>query len=293
MTKNLQLIELYCTVCHHYNSTLVAEAQRLSNNFRPEFTDEECITTYLFGIAEGKFEVRKAYDFIKEYWKDWFPTLPSYQNYNRRINQLAGSFKTLYCLLISNKAAESGISEILSHLLDSMPVMVANSKRSGSAKTASDLCDKGYCASKGLYYYGVKLHVLGQKQYQALPNVRMALVTPASENDITVAKQWLADVHDIEIYADKAYASEPWAKKLAERGVTLFTPVKLKKGQEYLDSWDKLLSSAVSSTRQAIESFFNWIQSKTQIQSASRVRSTNGLIAFIFARLASLAFFYS
>jgi transposase len=144
-----------------------------------------------------------------------------------------------------------------------------------------------------MYYYGVKLHILGQKQHQALPNVRMALVTSASENDLTVAKEWLADTHNLDLFADKAYASEPWAKELAQRGVTLFTPIKLKKGQEYLDSWDKLFSSAVSSVRQAIESFFSWIQAKTRIQSASRVRSTNGLIAFIFARLASLAFFNS
>lgn len=290
MTKDIQLIELYCTVCHHYNSTLAAEAQRLSNNFRPEFTDEECITTYLFGIAEGKFGVQETYNFIKEYWPDWFPKMPSYQNYNRRINLLAESFQTLYALLISEKETET---DIVTHLIDSMPIILANNKRSGSAKVAPELCDKGYCASKGMYYYGVKLHVLGQTRHHILPNVRMALVTSASENDITVAKEWLSDVHNLDLFADKAYASESWAKELAERGVTLFTPVKLKKGQTFLDSWDKLFSSAVSSVRQAIESFFSWIQSKTRIQSASRVRSSNGLISFIFARLASLAFFNS
>jgi hypothetical protein len=290
MTKDFQLIKLYCTVCHHYNTTLAAEAQRLSNNFRPKFTVEECITTYLFGIAAGKFSVRATYDFIKEYWADWFPAMPRYQNYNRRINLLAESFQTLYGLLITDSGTEIGN---LTHLLDSMPVIVANSKRSSTAKVASELCDKGYCASKGMYYYGVKLHVLGQKQYQALPSARMVLVTSASENDITVAKEWLSKVKGFELYADKAYASELWAIELAERGVTLFTPIKLKKGQEYLDSWDKLFSSAVSRARQAIESFFSWIQAKTHIQSASCVRSASGLIAFIFARLASLAFFNS
>jgi hypothetical protein len=228
MAKDFQLIKLYCTVCHHYNTTLAAEAQRLSNNFRPKFTDEECITTYLFGIAEGKFGVRAAYDFIKEYWADWFPAMPRYQNYNRRINLLAGSFQTLYGLFITGQGTGMGN---LAHLLDSMPVIVANSKRSSTAKVASDLCDKGYCASKGMYYYGVKLHVLGQKQHQALPSVRMALVTSASENDITVAKEWLSEVEGIELYADKAYASELWAKELAARGITLFTPIKLKKGR--------------------------------------------------------------
>jgi hypothetical protein len=80
---------------------------------------------------------------------------------------------------------------------------------------------------------------------------------------------------------------------LAERNVRVFTPVKLKKGQEFLDSANAYFSSAVSRVCQAIESFFNWINEKTHIQCASKVRSDDGLISFIFARLAILAFFYS
>jgi hypothetical protein len=50
-------------------------------------------------------------------------------------------------------------------------------------------------------------------------------------------------------------------------------------------------SQLVSKARQAIESFFNWINEKTHIQPASKVRSASGLIAFIFARLAVAAFY--
>jgi len=290
VNKEIQLIQLYCTVCHHYNNTLAAETQRLSNNFRPEFTDEECITAYLFGIAEGKFEVKAIHRFIKEYWGCWFPAMPAYQNFNRRINFLAPAFQTLYGLLLTDGGNDE---TILSHLLDSMPIIVANQKRAKNAKAAKGLCKKGYCASKGMYYYGVKLHALGQKQHEALPQMRMIRVTAASENDITVAKEWLSEVHQINIFADKMYADAQWAQELLSRGVHIFTPVKLSKGQQFLDAADALFSSAVSRTRQAIESFFNWIQQKTQIQFASKVRSDDGLISFIFARLASLAFFYS
>jgi len=268
----------------------VAEIQRLSNNFRPEFTDEECITVYLFGIAEGKFEVKAIHRFIKEYWANWFPAMPSYQNFSRRLVYLAPAFHTLYGLLV----AESGISiEVTSHLLDSMPIMVANSKRSGTAKAAKGLCDKGYCSSKGTYYYGMKLHVLGQKRYETLPRVRMLKISAASENDITVAKEWLSGVRNMEIFADKMYADREWTQDLALRNVRINTPVKKRKGQEFLDATDIVLSRAVSRARQAIESFFNWIHQKTHIQFASKVRSDGGLIAFIFARMASLAFFYS
>jgi hypothetical protein len=40
-----------------------------------------------------------------------------------------------------------------------------------------------------------------------------------------------------------------------------------------------------------IESFFNRLNEKTHIQSASKARSENGLTAFIFAGLAIAAFY--
>ena len=75
-----------------------------------------------------------------------------------------------------------------------------------------------------------------------------------------------------------------------KQNIEIVTPVKLRKGQEFLDSADALFSTAVSRARQAIESFFNWIQQKTQIQTASKVRSTKGLLAHIFAKLAAACF---
>jgi len=52
----------------------------------------------------------------------------------------------------------------------------------------------------------------------------------------------------------------------AQNAIRILSPVKLKKGQKEIDSSDKLYSRAVSRIRQAIESFFSWIQEKTGIQ---------------------------
>ena len=159
--KALKLIQLYCTVCHYYNTTLVAEMQRLSNNFRPKFTNEECMTAYIFGIAEGKF----------------------------------------------------------------------NAACRGESTACRD------CESRKRL---VQQRILCIKKDVLLQN----------------------------------------------------SMVKKKKGQACLDSADSLFSALVSRARQAIESFFNWIQEKTHIQNASKVRSDNGLLSFIFARISMLAFFY-
>jgi len=285
MTNDYQLIELYCNICQYYDSSLVAEAQRQSNNFCPKFTDEECITIYLWGIQQQKYDVKAVYNFIKDYYQGWFPNLPSYQAFNHRICYLSDAFYRLADLVVGNLELEEG-NDTFVH--DSMPIIIANAKRSSNAKSASEAADKGYCASKGMWYYGVKLHGLAQRRYESVPLAAQFALSKASVNDLPIAKEMLNDVYGIDIFADKAYIDKNWVEYLNEsHQVKIYTPIKLKKGQKNLCSADKLFSSAVAQVRQPIESFFNWINKRTRIQEASLVRSTNGLISFIYARIAA------
>jgi len=284
MRKDIQLIELYCVVCHHYNTRLVYDAQRCSNNFCPKFTDEECLTIALWGIANQKFTQQTAYDFTKDFYADWFPQLPEYKAFNKRVCYLADAFKSLASLLLGELGCDY---DDLIHLIDSMPIVVAKQKRMKRAKAASEICNIGYCDSKKMYYYGVKLHALGQRQYQTIPMPRQMMLTPASPNDLTIGKTILEDVYGIALFGDKAYKDKVWeAYMLANNDIEIYTPVKLEKGQKYLESADSLYSAAVSRVRQPIESFFNWLQEKTHMEAASKVRSYNGLMAFIFSRIA-------
>ena len=70
----------------------------------------------------------------------------------------------------------------------------------------------------------------------------------------------------------------------------LFTPIKKKKGQDELPMTDGAFSRAVSRVRQPIESLFNWIEEKTGIQCASKVRSHQGLLVHVFGRFAAAMF---
>jgi len=279
-----KLIKLYCEICHQCKYTTVAERmQRLSNNGRPKFTDEECITIYLWGIMNGHFTNKAIWEFIRNYWSSWFPLMPKYKAFNHRLCRLWDVFPALLeniCDRI-NLPNQSPLS-----LLDSMPIVVAKSARSGFARTAADVCAKGYCASKREYFYGVKLHFLGQRRIGALPKPEGILISKGNEFDLNVAKRWLVNFRNMTLICDKAYIDKQWTEDLRVfQNIELITPVKKEKGQKFLDSADKLLSSAVSSFRQTVESFFSWIQEKTNIQSASKVRSANGLFSHIFGRL--------
>ncbi len=69
-------------------------------------------------------------------------------------------------------------------------------------------------------------------------------------------------------------------------------PVKGIKGQcQEIKNRDKaandLFSTAVSRVRQPIESLFNFLIQKTDIQRASKVRSSKGLLILTFGKIAS------
>lgn len=284
-----QLISLYVYICQHYETHLWMYGQRLSNNADPDLTDEEVLTIYLFGIIQKRTQVQDIYIYIQDHLHDWFPALPSYGGYVQRLNRLFAAFPALVEQILEDFPNQGVLAQI--RVVDSMPIILANGRRSGSARVADELANKGYCSSKDMWYYGVKLHILGLKRESRMPKPDYIGLTPGAENDLTALRSILPQLHDGELYGDKIYADQTLNQTLEkEQNLKLYTPVKKKKGQSELAFADQLLSTAISRVRQPIESLFNWIEEKTGIQMASKVRSYNGLIVHVFGRLAA-AFF--
>jgi hypothetical protein len=72
----------------------------------------------------------------------------------------------------------------------------------------------------------------------------------------------------------------------------MLTPVKAVKGQsEAIKQRNKAADDLFSKVRQPIESLFNWLIVKTDIQRASKVRSIKGLLVHVFGKIAA-AFIY-
>jgi predicted sulfurtransferase len=86
------------------------------------------------------------------------------------------------------------------------------------------------------------------------------------------------------LFGDKAYTDKSLKAELKERQIQLFTPIKKPK-KENLMIGEKGFNKTVSSFRQPIESFFKWLIDKTDIQRASQVRSTEGLIIHCLGKL--------
>lgn len=278
-----QVIQIYLLVCQLYDSHSSLKYQR-GSNFKPVFTDEEIITVYLFGQLNEKFNHRQIHQFIREYWLDWFPALPSYQAFNRRLNLLTDNFQILFAHLLEtvrhNQAAQS-----LDYLIDSLPVMLAVGTRAKRGRVAPEVAKTGFCATKQINFHGVRLHAIGNRRAGALPVPARIWMREGNVHDLAVLREIADELPSgINLFGDKAYADAAFSAELRVRGIRLLTPIKKpKKG--ILTRTQKLFNKTVSSFRQPVESFFKWLIDKTDIQRASQVRSTDGLIIHCLGKL--------
>jgi hypothetical protein len=124
-------------------------------------------------------------------------------------------------------------------------------------------------------------------------------ITPASENDLTAIRPILPKLASKAIFDDKTYIDARLNQQLInEQDTYTYTPVKLKKGQskterEFNKVGNDFFSTAVSRIRQPVESLFNWINDKTGLQNAAKVRSTNGLMIHIYGALVTVLLHYT
>lgn len=286
----IKLIALYYYIYECYNTELCWHCQRFSNNSEPDFSDEELLTIYIFCVSEEeKFKIKSIYTYARKYLHSWFPKLPSYQAFCNRLNRLAAVFPVLVkCFL--RDTDQHGIDVQIS-LLDSMPIITCSGKRAG--KVAPQITDKGYCSTKRLHYYGAKLHGIAFHRPGTLPLPEFFSLTNASEHDLNAVREILPHLKDRALIGDKAYSNEELNEALQkDAGSSIYTPVKLVKGEtqitrQFKHAADMLFSTAVSRIRQPIESLFNWIIEKTDIQRASKVRSRQGLIVHVFGKIAA------
>lgn len=65
----------------------------MNNKHSPDFTDEDILTIYIIGITEKMYKLKHIYNLVQQYMKDWFPRLPSYQAFVKRLNNLSSAWK--------------------------------------------------------------------------------------------------------------------------------------------------------------------------------------------------------
>jgi hypothetical protein len=173
--------------------------------------------------------------------------------------------------------------------------MLAKHGHAYRAKVGREFANRGYCAAKKTHFHGVRLHLIGQRRSGHLPLPDQIWLRAASVHDLSSVREQEIQLPTSSLFGDKAYPAPDLAQMLKEQETRLLTPLKKPKGSE-LSETQKSYNRMVNRLRQPIESFFNWLNEKTQIQNASKVRSTESLLVQCWGKLAfavfSLAFNY-
>ena len=191
------------------------------------------------------------------------------------MNRLSEAFKELVTDLITEYYPDDCFYN--QSLLDSMPIITCSGKRFGNV--AKDITYKGYCSTKSMFYYRVKLHALAFRRDNKIPFPEEIQITPASVNDLTVFKQAWSMKENRCFFGDKIYQNKEFFSDFEkEKNSVILTPVKAVKGEyQQIRNRDKasndLYSKAVSRVRQPIESFSNWLIQKNKLSTDLRKKS--------------------
>ncbi len=162
--------------------------------------------------------------------------------------------------------------------------MLAQNGHSYGAKVAREIAEIGYCAAKRTRFHGVRLHLIGKRQSRRLPLPAQVWLCSAAHHDGKALKEQAAFLPDTTLFGDLAFADKQLVEIFNRQQTKPLTGKKKPKGKE-LTEIEKYKNRLISKLRQPIESLFNWINEKTEIQKASKVRSTNGLLAHCWGKL--------
>lgn len=105
-----------------------------------------------------------------------------------------------------------------------MPIITC-ARKNKVGKVTTEITSKGYCSTKSMDYFGLKLHAVAFRRKGIIPFPEMLILSAADENASTVFKrECVGNLNNREIYADKII---PFYKEMQKcKKLELFTPVK-------------------------------------------------------------------
>ena len=160
--------------------------------------------------------------------------------FNRRSRQL------IWLLQLIRQAMNDQISSDTIAIVDSSPLPLCQSVRNHRASIFEGVADIGYNASKHLWFYGFKVHMLVTLSGYILNYI----VTSAAVHDIKAVEDLLEGCQQSVILADLGYLSQALKDRLKQRGYHLWTPLRQNmEGASQHNNWRLLAMRRTIETR--------------------------------------------
>jgi hypothetical protein len=220
-----QYVSILCFVSAQLSSIQIHLQRRNLHLLKQK--DEVIIAVHVLGKLLGFTSERAWHRFVigNLFSKDLFPER---SRYNRRCRALGFAIKWM-----RHQLAKRGQHHAYA-VVDSLPIELCHSARMHRVKRFRGIADIGYCASKKIAFYGLKLHL--QVTDQGLP--MGYVVTEASCHDRVAAETVMTQIPHPYNLGDKGYISQKLQKKLyEEHRVAFWTPVRKNQRIRQSDAW--------------------------------------------------------
>ena len=143
-----------------------------------------------------------------------------------------------------------------------------------------------------MYYFGVKLHTLSYEKANKIPCSEHIVISKTSENDLTIFKENWAEIENKTFFDDKIYFGKPFFVALktkktlkCKHQLNLLKGNQNKKGSLIKHIMMCTQELFLKSESQSNLCSINCLIEKTDIQTASKVRSEKGLLLHIFGKI--------
>ena len=259
-----QTIVIYC-ICDELIRSIP-----LKDDLQCKMSSAEVMTFAIMSATLYGCDYRKARLVSQGY--RLFPEILSHSQLVRRIHQIPEYvwYLVFFALQVFLKKADEQL-----FIVDSFPVKAYENHKSFRAKIFSGNKFHGYTASKNMYFFGIKVHMIINSD--GIP-IEFSF-TPGSEHDVKSLKDFSLEnlPRGSLLFGDRAYTSYDFEDSLSEiEGIQLVPKRKINLKRQHTQENEKLLRKH----RNYIESVFSSIVSR--MPRYIRARTEKGFCLKVF-----------
>jgi hypothetical protein len=243
---------------------------------RPSLISEPEILTLAILAQWPRFRSeRDFWRFASTHLREYFPTIPSQSQFNRRVRALEGEMK----LLQSHLATELADGSAVYHILDTTLLPAVVRVRACRKGLFAGQPTFGRCASKTEWIYAFKVGLSISPE-----GVVIAFGLAEASADERPIGEFLiqADGHDAYL-ADKGFSSVDWERRWLREYGALVAPTPKDDSRR---AWPKADRLWASSKRQVIEGVINQLKDQFFLE-RHRAKTLEGLLARLAAKIAA------
>ena len=218
---NLKVITVYC-LCDD-----ILTALHIHNDVQCRMTCAEVMTVGIVAALFYSGNVQLSRRFLS--LCGYIPKMLSHSRLHRRLLSIPNDIWEAVFIILKNLLNQ--ILPTKEFAIDSCPLLACQPCRSWRCKLYQGKQYLGYCASKKLHYYGLKLHLIVSEHGVLIE----FFLTPASCADISGLKQMQIDLpEDSVLFGDRAYNSFSYESELKEDAcISLISQRKIKSKRQH------------------------------------------------------------